>query len=244
MPRCTVPDPVTGKACGRPTMRAAKQGLSAFMCRKHVLHRQRHGSAWCPSPSAAALRPYLKAALSHVNLHRAHDPYVRAALAGLSELMASAGQATIATRLKGLTPDQRARVALARLREKGTKPARLIAIVLAVHALIDEAPATVHRTREFRIVAIAKAAHRLASGTHRRWRDDQGKVLTEMHSYPRSAGRVLRSLGAMLEQACELVIDHHLAAVLVLKLKRYGPHPANASAAGAKPSGTTARLPA
>ena len=51
---------------------------------------------------------------------------------------------------------------------------------------------------------------------------------TEMHAYPRSAGRILRFLGKMIEREAELIVDHHLAAVLTLKLNRYGPHPSNA----------------
>jgi hypothetical protein len=44
----------------------------------------------------------------------------------------------------------------------------------------------------------------------------------EMHAYPRSAGRVLRHLGEMIEKECELVIDHHLSGVLALKAARDG----------------------
>ena len=228
MPRCTVPDPITGKACGRPTARAAKQGLSAFTCRYHQQHLQRHGSTWCKSPSASDLKPYLTAALAFIDLHRTRDVFIHAALEGLAGLMATAGPTEIVTRLRGKPPKERARQALARMRDRGVKPERLLAIPLAVAALIEEAPATIHRSREWRIVAIAKAVHRLASGTHRKWslpQPDGSMKQIEMHAYPRSAGGVLRYLGAMIENECELVIDHHLATVLALKLKRYGPHP-------------------
>jgi hypothetical protein len=140
-------------------------------------------------------------------------------------IMASAGPLEIATRLNGLPPEQRARIALARLREADIKPERLLAIPLAVAALIEDAPATVHRTTEWRIVAIAKAAHRLASGTHRIWPVAQpdGRVKRiEMHTYPRSSGRVLCHLGEMIEKECELVIDHHLSEVLAQKVVRDG----------------------
>jgi hypothetical protein len=219
MPRCTVTDPITGKACGRPTARAAKKGLSAFTCRYHQQHKQRHGSHWCKSPSATTLSSYLYAAMSFIGTHRT-DPYISAALTGLGGIMASAGPVEIATRLRGLPPERRAKIALARLREANIKPERLLAIPLAVAALIEDAPATVHRTREWRIVAIAKAAHRLASGTHRQWPVAQPDGRTkhiEMHAYPRSSGRVLRHLGEMIEKQGELVIDHHLAKVLALK---------------------------
>lgn len=216
--------------CGQPTQRAAKSGLSATLCRKHVLHRQRYGSPWCPSPTASTLKPYIKAALWFIATKR-DDPYVRAALVGLSGLMDAAGPVVIATRLRGLPPVQRATVALARLRDARVKPERLLAIVLAVHGLIEEAPQLVHRVKDWRITAISKASHRLASGYHRVWEmtDANGRrYRTELHAFARSAGRVLRLLGAMLEAEADLVLYHHLSAVLALKVSRYGPHPATA----------------
>jgi hypothetical protein len=222
MLRCTVPDPVSGIACNRPTTRAVKKGLSAFTCRYHQQHKQRHGSHWCKSPSASVLNPYLAAALSFIGAHRA-DPFISAALNGMGGIMASAGPVEIATRLNGLPPAHRARIALARLREAEIKPERLLAIPLAVAALIEAAPEVCHRITDWRIVAIAKTAHRLASGTHRIWPVAQPDGRTkhiEMHAYPRSSGRVLRYLGEMIEKECELVIDHHLAGVLALKADR------------------------
>lgn len=223
MPRCMVSDPTTGKPCGRPTARAAKQGLNAYICRHHQCYLQRHGSTWRNSPAAPTLRPYLAATLSYIGSQRT-DPFINAALNGLQGIMDTSGPTEIATRLRGLPPAHRAQIALARLREAGIKPERLLAIALAVSALIENEPALVHRTREWRIVAIAKAAHRLASGYHRVWevRDAGGRVAqrTEMHAYPRSSGRVLRHLGEMIEKECELVIDHHLAGVLAVKAAR------------------------
>lgn len=219
LPRCTIADPVTGRPCGRPTSRAAKQGLNAFVCRYHQQHKQRHGSPWCKSPSAILLRPYLTAAEALVR-ERGQDAFLSAAVFGLSDLMASAGPIEIATRLRGLPPANRAKIALARLREAAIKPERLVAIALAVHALIEDAPEKCHRIPDWRIVGIAKAAHRLASGTHKVWpvpQSDGSVKHIEMHVYPRSSGRVLRHLGEMIENGCELVIDRHLAAVIALK---------------------------
>jgi hypothetical protein len=219
MPRCTVPDPNTGNACGRPTTRAAKKGLSAFTCRYHQQHKQRHGSYWAKRPTASVLNPYISAALSIIRERRT-DPFINAALAGVRGIMASAGPVEIATRLRGLSPEDRAKIALARLREANIKPERLLAIAVAVHALIEDAPEKCHRIPDWRIVAIAKAAHRLASGTHRQWPVAQpdGRVKhIEMHAYPRSSGRVLRHLGEMIEKESELVIAHHLPGVLFLK---------------------------
>jgi len=142
------------------------------------------------------------------------------AVAGIRGVMALAGPVEIATRLRGVRPSRRAKIAIARLREASIPPERLLAITLAVHALIADAPEKCHRIPDWRIVAIAKAAHRLASGTHRIWPVAQpdGRVThIEMHTYPRSSGRVLRHLGEMIEKECELVVDRHLAAVIALK---------------------------
>jgi hypothetical protein len=65
--------------------------------------------------------------------------------------------------------------------------------------------------REFRHVQAAKLVHRMASGTHKRW--GEGANVTELHVYPRSRGRVLRHIGQAVEEACELLIDHHRASL-------------------------------
>lgn len=213
-PKCTV------IGCGRPTQRATRTGLAIALCRKHQLHRQRHGSPFCPSPSARTLKPYLIAAAALIEAHR-NDPYIHQAVAELRDRIEFAGPAIIATRLRGMPPAQRARVALARLRESGIEPERLLAIAVAVHALIEDNPAVTHRIADWRVVAIAKAAHRLASGYHRVWevRNDSGRIVqrTELHAYPRSSGRVLRYLGEAIEKPCEFVIEQHLTKVLALK---------------------------
>ena len=205
-PKCTI------IGCGKATA-----GLAIALCRKHLLHRQRHGSPICPSPRATVLKPYMRAANAYIRAHH-YDPYIKSAESGLNDLLRSAGQIVPATRLKGLPPADRARIALARLREAAIKPERLLAITVAVHALIKHDPAKTHRIKEWRIVAIAKAAHRLASGDHRVWeaRDDSGRVVerTEMHTFPRSSGRVLRYLGEAIEKECEWVIDRHLDKVV------------------------------
>lgn len=221
--RCSIPDPVTGRACGRPTMRAAGVGLASHFCRRHVEHRARHGSHWHGTYSAAQLKPYQAAATSYLRLWAPNDRFIGAAIDAIRTKLAEAGEVEIATRLRGLSADKRAKIALARLRVAGVPAERIVSIVLAVSALIQEDPAS-HRTKEFRTVQICKAVHRLASGTHKVWEleDHQGrKGRTEFHAYPRSSGRVLRMMGRMLEEPCEWVVEKHLAAVLAHKT-RYG----------------------
>lgn len=226
--RCSIPDPKTGRACGQPTMRALGLGLAAFHCRKHVEHRARHGSHWHGTYSAAELKPYLAAATSYVRPRAESDRFIKAALNAIALLLQEAGPTEIATRLRGMSPRKRARIALARLRVAGIKPERFVAIVLAIAALIEEDPGS-HRTKEFRTVQIAKALHRLASGYHRVWElpDERGRLrkVSELHAFPRSSGQVLRIMGRAVEEHCEWVVEKHLPGVLALKKKRYGQHP-------------------
>ena len=222
MATCAIP------GCRNPTMRAAGLGLAAFHCRRHVEHKARNGSHWHRTYRAAELKPYLAAATSYVRLRAESDRFIKAALDAIALLLEEAGPTEIATRLKGMSATQRARIALARLRVAGIKPERFVTIVLAVTALIEEDPGS-HRTKEFRTVQIAKGLHRLASGTHKRWPfvDHQGRQRqTELHAFPRSSGPTLRLIGKAVEQPCEWAMDKHLSAVLALKVKRYGRHPA------------------
>ncbi|EKS34243.1 hypothetical protein [Afipia broomeae] len=161
------------------------------------------------------------------------DRFIKSAIAGIQSILETAGPTELATRLRGMSAAKRAKIALARLRVAGIKPERFIIIALAITALIEDDPGS-HRTKEFRIVQTAKALHRLASGTHKRWpyHDAQGRPRqTEMHAFPRSSGQVLRILGGAVNEQCEWVIEKHLPGVLALKVERYGPHPACVSAA-------------
>ena len=209
-------------------MGAEGVGLAGFHCRRHVEHKARHGSHWHGTYRAAALKPYLTAATSHLRSRLTTDKFVAAARSSIAGALELAGPGEIVTRLKGMSAPKRAEIALARLRVAGIKPERIVAIVLAVTALIEEDPKS-HRTKEFRTVQISKAIHRLASGYHRVWEteDHNGrKGRTELHAFPRSSGPVLRLIGRMLEQPCEWVVEKHLAAVIALKIKRFGHHPA------------------
>jgi hypothetical protein len=212
MPRCLIPDPITGRACGRPTTRASGVGLSAFNCRYHLQRRSRHGSHWHKGYRARDLKPHLGDAIAVVNATR-FDPHTVTCLARLQELLSNAPLTEMVTRLRGRPPFERALQALARLRDRGITPERLLAIHLAVSNLIEVDPGS-HRIQEFRIVQIAKAAHRLAAGTHKVWdvRDEAGRLVqrTELHSFSRSSGRMLRELGEMLEEACEEFTYRHL----------------------------------
>jgi hypothetical protein len=213
--------------CGRPTMRAAGQGLAGFHCERHVEHKARHGSHWHPSYRANELKPYLAAATSYLRPRLETDPEIKDAVSRLTVLLEQSPY-EITTRLRGLPAKTRAEIAFGRLRKRGIKPERLLATHLAITALLEEDPRS-HRVRDFRLVQTAKAVHRLASGYHRVWpqQDQKGRTFRiELHAYARSTGRVLRLIGKAIEERCEWATEKHLAGVLALKVKRYGRHPA------------------
>ena len=209
---CVIPD------CHRPTMRSSGIGLAEFHCRYHVQFHARHGSHWCPSIRAPELRPYLRIATQWIKERQA-ESVVSDAIAGLKCLLGGSGKLVPAQDIKRRSAKSRASVAFARLREAGVKPERLLAIQ-------DDLGS--HRVPEFRIVQIAKAVHRLASGTHRRWDlplNDGSVAPIEFHAYPKSSGRVLRIIGGKIDDICSEVTQRDLQALRDAKLEKFGPHP-------------------
>jgi len=219
---CVIP------GCGRPTARASGKGLAHFHCRYHVQLKSRHGSFWHRTFRASELLPYRKEASRWLEGHQ-DVPAVGAALTDLEYLLAGSGKPEDANRLRGASAAGRARIAYARLCEAGIGGKRLLAIYLAVAALIEDDWES-DRTREFRIVQAAKAIHRLASGTHKKWDIPAAHGRTvhfELHAYPRSSGLVLRKIGAKLEEACEPVSRLALSEIIALRTERHGEHPSH-----------------
>lgn len=219
---CSIP------GCGRPAMRSAGVGHAEMHCRYHVQFKARHGSHWHPTYSAAELKPYLAVAVDWIEQRRA-DPPVAYALTGLQGLMDGAGRALPAQDIKRLTAAQKARAAFARLREAGIGAERLLAIHMAVAALIEDDRGS-HRVEEFRLVQTAKAVHRLASGTHRRWdwpMDDGTTRPLEFHAYPRSSGIVLRVIGKEIDEVCGGVAETAVQELIAAREAKFGPHPSH-----------------
>jgi hypothetical protein len=207
-------------------MRAANVGFAAAHCRYHVQFHARHGSHWCPTYKAADLKPYLQSAAQWIKEHHS-DTFIAHSLIALKGLLDAAGHTLPAQDIKWRSAPSRARIAFARLREANIKPERLLAIHMAVSALIED-DAGSHRVTEFRIVQVAKAAHRLASGTHRHWDfplDDGSTAPLAFHAYPKSSGRVLRVIGKTIEECCEVATGKDLQALRDLKRERFGLHP-------------------
>jgi hypothetical protein len=218
--RASVPDVESGYCCvygcGRLARAATSEGLDHRFCRRHADYYARHGSPYKGSYSAAVINPYRRAALDWL-LANPDDVWGANAIVRAESLYNQAGTFLEAFRLRGFNPRQRATNAWARLRVNAVDPRLAVAAWLAVEMAIgeDRQPVT---TLEFKRVQAAKIIHRLASGTHKRWPNSPGSP--ELHKYPASRGNVLRHIGADLEEAVELLVDHCLPAVHAFKLDR------------------------
>ena len=215
--RCTIP------GCGRLAGGASGTGLSAYLCRYHQQRKSRHGSPWAKTLTAKEVEPYIRVAQRLVK-SRLDDPGIRAALGGVNWLLAFSGRSISAMDLRGLSAQRRAKIAFARLAEKDVSAQRLLAIYLGVSALLEDDWST-HRVEEFRLVQIAKAVHRLASGTHRH-REEDGY---EMHRYPRSAGLVLREIGKRLDKEANALLPKIVPSIIAAVDVNRGcaPHPSH-----------------
>ena len=193
-PRCTV------LHCPKPPTGATTSGLNRHYCKAHEDHFERHGSYVKPSYTAAQINPYRRAAFVWLEAN-SERPAVKAAVAAVRGLYARGGRHEEAFRLRGMSPKERAAAAWARLREAGVDPRLPLAALLAV-AMIELDETQPEFRREFRRVQVAKIVHRLASGSHKRWRKELGggRVgVTEFHKYPAepgsSASRHRRAVG-------------------------------------------------
>lgn len=189
--------------CGKPARAATEDGLDTRLCRSHSDHFARHGSPYKRSYTAKELTPYRKTAMAWLESN-ADDQWVRNAIDRVETLYRAAGPHLEAFRLRGLSPEARAKAAWARLRKDSVDPRRVVAAWLTIELAIQCDPQRETKS-EFKRVQAAKLAHRMASGTHKRWGDGVGAK--EMHVFPRSRGQVLRHVGKDLEGATELVVE-------------------------------------
>jgi len=184
--------------CHRTTQRAAGAGLSERYCKVHINFHARHGSYWRKSFSASELSPFVGAAETWLEQNR-DSGLVTAVVRGLDGLLDGAGRPVSAYDLRSLPPAEKARVALARLHEAGVRGRRLLQITLAVCSLAQHQGMT---DQEFVEVQIAKAVHRLASGTHR-----TTSGLPMRAKYAPSSGKVLRLLGHAIWELAAFVAE-------------------------------------
>ena len=206
--------------CSHPTRAGTTKGLDRRFCRRHADHYSRHGSPYKRSYAAEALTPYRKIVQGWLREHM-NDFWVANAVERVNGLYAQAGPFEEAFRLAGLPPKERARKAWARFRDAGVAPERVVQSWLVVELAVRLDPQP-DGDREFKRVQGAKLIHRLASGSHKRWeREAMLKpgavpkiIVTELHKYPHSRGKVLRYIGADMEDACGLVVSSHLPGLL------------------------------
>lgn len=177
-------------------------GLDTRFCRAHADHYARHGSPYRASFKASEINPYRRAAVEWL-VDNEGDRVVANALQRVRGLYDRAGPHIEAFRLRGMSPKERAKAAWARLRQHNVDPRMVVAAWLAVEAKTAADPQSETKS-EFKRVQTAKLVHRLASGSHKSWRQGGGKT-TELHVYPASRGNVLRHLGEDIERAAELV---------------------------------------
>lgn len=198
--------------CRRPTTASTGAGLNRRFCRVHEEHFERHGSYLKRSYRRSELKPHLQAAMNWLNANRGAHALELSVSAVLGQY-AAAGASIPFHRLRGLAPAERSRAAWTRLRNAGVEPVRVIATRLAIEAAHRADPQPESRS-EYRCVQVAKAVHRLASGTHRMWekeRPGQGAEVIEVHMYPSSRGRILRHLGAAVQRATDSALDAFLS---------------------------------
>ena len=196
--------------CKNPPTAKVGKGLNRRYCRKHEDHFERHGSYTKRSYTATEINPYRHAALQWIKQNE-DKPFVTGAIMKVRRLYSHTGPYVEAFRLRGLKPKERANAAWARLRKKEVDPRVPLSIWLAVEliTLDDLQP---ENKSEYKRVQAAKIIHRQASGTHKRWDqiDASGKPwVQELHKYPVSRGLVLRHIGKQIENAGELVLEHH-----------------------------------
>jgi hypothetical protein len=197
--------------CPNSASAGTTEGLNHLYCRKHEDFYERHGSYTKRSYTASEINPYRKVALTWLKAHK-DDITVKLAIKGVESLYRNAGVHIEAFRLNGLSPEERAKAAWARLRVAKIEPIAPLAAMLAVELAILNDPQA-ERKQHFKWVQAAKLVHRMASGSHRRWEHEtsDGKVhIEELHKYPRSRGRVLIHIGQQLEKVAELMVSYHL----------------------------------
>jgi hypothetical protein len=177
-------------------MRGEGKGLSYSYCRKHVEFIARHGSSWRKSLTGAELEPYRKAASRWLEVN-GEKPAVLNCETAIERMMVEAGPVIIAPQLHREGPESRARQVLARMRQHGVSPRRVLREALATAVAVRSLEG-IPRDDEFWTVQVGKRVHRLGSA----WRIVEGrKVVFAWHPEPR--GQMLRHLGRMIAEALD-----------------------------------------
>lgn len=147
----------------------------------------------------AELRPFQMAARRWLRAHEG-DHNVTQVVGALDALLAGSGTARTAQDARWAGTEEKARNALARLKEAGKSGEQLLLITLTVKAA--QSALGPRANLEFQYVQIAKMAHRLASGTH-----VHSALYGTFSRYPRAEGAFMRLLGQTVEDIAGIVAD-------------------------------------
>jgi len=165
---------------------------------------------------AAQLKPYMLAAGQLIAARR-QDIYLVAAEKNVANLLQHSGAAHRVADLQYLLPRDKARAALARMRNRGVHPEKLLNIALAVSAaVLDDPVRPIGVPDEFRITQIGKRILRTASGYHAVY-----GPRSRYDRYPRSAGQMLRLLGKQIDEAVDPAM-RYLKEIVELKRQLVG----------------------
>lgn len=207
--KCSVP------GCQKQALHATAEGV-AHLCQHHLDFQRRHGHHTHRTFSASQLSPYRWAAILYIEANAA-DTYISNALLRIRSRLSHAGPVIEAHETRGLSPAKRANAILSRIRRREIAAEVLLAIALGVEATLAEEGNNAHLSREFARVQYAKVLQRLAGGYVRKWKHEGSDIVHSFRAHAQSNGRMLRHLGKALEGCAELVVQHHLQAVLEAK---------------------------
>jgi hypothetical protein len=155
-------------------------------------------------------------------------------LLGVRALLDGAGAVVPPIILKHRAAAQKARAALARLRDAGVTPERILATYIAVSVLLTDDGYAPRDDERYRLTQIAKPLRRLASGHHVRGEypgpGGSSVVSFEEHSYVPSSGLALVALGKTIDELCHGWVrlgasGGAIGAVRAAMRARYGEHP-------------------
>lgn len=144
--------------CSKPARAGTQDGLDTRFCRSHADHYSRHGSPYKRSYTAKEIAPHRKAAEAWLRANEG-DTWVRNAVDRVRTLYATAGPHVEAFRLRGLSPEERARAAWATLRTAKVDPMKVVAACVAVEMTIAADPQPDSKS-EFKRVQAAKLIHK------------------------------------------------------------------------------------
>jgi hypothetical protein len=220
--------------CGNPTQAHKGKGLSQKLCATHVRHQARHGSPHRNSYRAADMKPYLMSTAQWLRTNKGL-PFLQRILASYQALLDGAGPCgrdQWASSMHRKSAKVKVKAALARLRERGVSPNRLLIITLSTWSICED-DISMRALPEFRIVQISKQAGRLASrvipkGSEAKGFDDRankGYLKFGWQSFPTVSGPILRELGKAIDDIGSHLADQAVPAILTIKRTRFGQHP-------------------